>query len=160
MFRTETDITTDINAAKEDIAMLKGSINDCDTELQNIEDNIEKLKKQKDILEKSYIVVSDLKDYLVGDTGEMGVIGSLDESSVCIQEIKSDVSVQIFNRCKNALTCAETVIMKLEMDIKNAEEKYDVYYDRKINAKNKLINCQSNLESLNNELFESQNAEE
>lgn len=61
MPRTTTDIATDINTANQNMATLKGAILACDTTLQNIEDNIDELKRQKRVLEESYSIVSDLK---------------------------------------------------------------------------------------------------
>ncbi len=160
MPRTTTDIATDINTANQNMATLKGAILACDTTLQNIEDNIDELKRQKRVLEESYSIVSDLRDYLVGNTGATGIIGSLEENCVCIQEIRSDVSVQIFERCKTALSTAENVVIKIGMDIKKAEKDYDSYYSQKTSYEQQFSNCETTLDSLDSEYREAQYAEE
>lgn len=160
MLRATAEIENDISTAKGNIETYKGEISACETELQDIENNINELQRQKAVLEESHLAVSDLRDYLVGGDGGTGVIGSLNENCVCIKEIKSDVSAKIFDRCRNALNIAETVVIKLEMDIKSAEENYSICYNRQSEYRQKLSDCQSELDTLDTELTDAQIAEE
>ena len=122
MARASVDVQTDINNTQKNISDLDDQINSCNAEIQNLETRIAELENEKNIMNDSCQVITDLQNSLISD------IENLEPSSVCIQEIRSTstVSSEINSKCASALKTAEIVVLKIDMQIKNAKKEYEM----------------------------------
>ena len=79
MARASVDVQTDINNTQKNISDLDDQINSCKAEIQNLETRIAELENEKNIMNDSCQVITDLQNSLISD------IENLEPSSVCIQ---------------------------------------------------------------------------
>lgn len=153
MARASVDVQTDINNTRKNISDLDDQINSCNAEMQNLETRIAELENERNIMNNSYQVVADLQGSLISD------IKNLEPSSVCIQEIQSTVSSEINSKCTSALKTAEIVVLKIEMQIKNARKEAESYADQVASCQQQQENCRSTLNDLNTEFVQAQEEE-
>ena len=113
------------------------------------------LENEKNIMNDSCQVITDLQNSLISD------IENLEPSSVCIQEIRSTstVSSEINSKCASALKTAEIVVLKIDMQIKNAKKEYDEWSDLSSKCQQQKSNCESKLTTLNTEFTQAQEEE-
>ena len=139
MARASVDVQTDINNTQKNISDLDDQINSCNAEIQNLETRIAELENEKNIMNDSCQVITDLQNSLISD------IENLEPSSVCIQEIRSTstVSSEINSKCASALKTAEIVVLKIDMQIKNAKKEYDEWSDLSSKCQQQKSNCKS-----------------
>lgn len=155
MARASVDVQTDINNTQKNISDLDDQINSCNAEIQNLETRIAELENEKNIMNDSCQVITDLQNSLISD------IENLEPSSVCIQEIRSTstVSSEINSKCVSALKMAEIVVLKIDMQIKNAKKEYDEWSDLSSKCQQQKSNCESKLTTLNTEFTQAQEEE-
>lgn len=150
---SSVDVQTDINNTQKNILDLDNQINAFNYKIKNIEAKIIELENERNIMNDSYQVIADLQGSLISD------IKSLEPSSVCIQEIQSTVPSEINSKCTSALKTAEMVILKIEMQIKNARKEADSYIDQVTSCQQQQENCRSTLNDLNTEFTQAQEEE-
>lgn len=148
MARSSAMVTMEIAMVESNNTTYQNGINECSAKLEQLQDRIEELGGKKAILESTYSVYFDLKEYIVGH------LASLEETSVCITEIKSEATEQIGGKISVALQCLEGLIGQLETAIGNANNDYNSTYGQMQTYKTNLTNGQQRLSTLGTELEE------
>ncbi|MBS6595795.1 MAG: hypothetical protein KH326_01850 [Ruminococcus callidus] len=160
MPRSSIDITTDINTIKQNMQTYQKRMDDCTNRLKELEDKLNELRTEKEILEQTYQVIFDLRNNLVGSDGNSGYMGSLQESCICIQEIRSDITMQIYERCNSALQTAKSVHERIELKIKKNEGEYESYSYQMDQFQDRYNKYNYSLNALNTELSQVESAED
>lgn len=155
MARSSADVQTDINNTQNSISAYNDQISMCNSNMQSLDAKCQELQNEKDIIKQSMQIVDNLWHDLISD------INNLEPSSVCIQEIQSTstVSSEINSKCTSALKTAEIVVLKIDMQIKNAEKEYDEWSNLSSKCQQQKSNCESKLTTLNTEFTQAQEEE-
>ncbi len=138
-----------------EIAMVEASnksnqngINKCNATMQDLQDRINDLNAKKSVLESTYSIYFDLKEYIVRH------LASLEETSVCITEIKTEADEQISGKIDSTLKVIETLTNNLKQAIGSAQSEYNTAYLEKQTYENNLGKGQQQLGTLSTELEE------
>lgn len=153
MPRSSTVIGSDIAAVKANNTACQNEINRCNSKMQQLEDKINNLNAKKQILEETYSVYSDLKEYIVSH------LAGLEETSVCIKEIKSEATSQISDKIDVALQSLDSIILRIDTAVRRANSEYNTAYSQKTTYETKLSNGQTRLQKLGTELTEAKEYE-
>ena len=140
MPRTSVIIAAEMAIAQASNTANQEGINRCSATLQELDGKISELNDKKKVLEDTYLIYSELKDYIVAHLAE------LEETCVCIQEIKSESVSQISDKIDIALKCAYDLVTRLDTAINSATEEYNTAYEQKSTYETNLSKGQAQLE--------------
>lgn len=146
MARSSMLVSMDIAALQASNTANQNGINNCSTKLSELQERIDDLEGKKTILESTYSVYTDLKTYIEGH------LASLDETSVCITEIKTEATEQIGGKIDIALSALERLIGQIESDLLSANTEYNTTYGQLQTYKSNLATGQQRLGTLQTEL--------
>lgn len=146
MARSSMLVSMDIAALQASNTANQNGINECSTKLSELQDQIDDLDGKKTILQSTQSVYGDLKTYIEEH------LGQLEDTSVCITEIKADASEQVIGRINSALNALEDMIGRICYAITTANTEYNNTYGQLQIYKTNLANGQQRLGTLQTEL--------
>ena len=153
MARSSMSVTMDIAMVEASNTANQRGITECSAKLEQLQDKIDALGGKKTILESTYAIYTDLKSYIEGH------LASLEDTSVCITEIKSEAGEQIGSKIEAALKCLEDLIGRLDTAIGTANSDYNTTYGQLQTYQTNLNNGQQRLGTLQTELEQAKAAE-
>lgn len=146
MARPSGMVTMDIALVKASNTENQNGINSCTARLEQLQDRIDELGGKKEILESTYSIYTDLKTYIEGH------LASLEDTSVCITEIKTEATEQIGGKIDVAIKALEDLIGRIETALNNANSDYNTTYGQLQTYQTNLANGQQRLGTLQTEL--------
>lgn len=146
MARSSMLVSMDIAALQASNAANQNAVTEYSAKLQQLQDKIDELDGKKTILESTQFIYGELKTYIEGH------LASLDETSVCITEIKTEATEQIGGKIDIALSALERLIGQIKSDLLNANTEYDTTYGQLQICKSNLSTGQQRLGTLQTEL--------
>ena len=146
MARSSTLVIMEIAVVEANNTDNQNGITECSAKLEQLQDKIDELGEKKKILVDTYAVYFDLKEYIESH------LASLEETSVCITEIKAEATEQISGKINNVLKVLEALVGQIDTAINNANTDYDTTYGQLQNYQTNLNNGQQRLGTLNTEL--------
>ena len=146
MARSSMLVSMDIAALQASNAANQNAVAEYSAKLQQLQDKIDELDGKKAILEFTQFVYGELKTYIEGH------LASLDETSVCITEIKTEATEQIGGKIDIALSALERLIGQIKSDRINTNTEYETTYGQLQTYRSNLTTGQQRLETLQIEL--------
>ena len=119
MARPSGLVTMDIALVEASNTENQNGVNSCSARLEQLQDRIDELGGKKAILESTYSIYTDLKTYIEGH------LASLEDTSVCITEIKTEATEQIGGKIDVAIKALEDLIGRIETALTNANSDYN-----------------------------------
>ena len=153
MARPSGLVTMDIALVSASNTENQNGINSCTAKLSQLQDRIDELGGKKAILESTYSIYTDLKSYIEGH------LASLEDTSVCITEIKTEATEQIGSKIDVAIKALEDLIGRIKTALTNANSDYNTTYGQLQTYQTKLANGQQRLGTLQTELEQAKAAE-
>lgn len=153
MARSSVMVTMDIAMVETDNTANQRGVTDCTAKLNQLQDRIDTLGAKKAILDSTYSIYDNLNTYISTH------LDSLDETSVCIAEIKTEAKGQISEKIGGALKMLGILIGNLESAISTANTEYSTTYGQLQTYKTNLANGQQRLGTLETELEQAKAAE-
>lgn len=153
MARSSVMVGAEIAAIEANNKANQNGINKCNNALQELQDKIDDLNAKKGVLDSTYSIYFDLKEYIVGH------LASLEETSVCITEIKAESTEQIGGKIDVALKALEDLIGRIESALSTANTEYNTTYSQMQTYQANLENGKQRLGTLNTELEQAKAAE-
>lgn len=153
MVRSSAVVGAEIAMIETSNKVNQNGINKCNTALCELQDKIDDLNAKKRVLDSTYSIYFDLKEYIVGH------LESLEETSVCITEIKTESTEQIGGKIDVALKALEDLIGRIESALSTANTEYNTTYSQMQTYQTNLENGKQRLGTLNTELEQAKAAE-
>lgn len=148
MARSSAMIGAEIASVHANNVINQNNINKCTATMQDLQNKINDLYAKKSVLESTYSIYFDLKEYIVGH------LASLEETSVCISEIKSEACEQIGGKIDSTLKVIETMTGNIQQAIGSAQSEYNTVYSERQTYESNLSKGQQRLGTLSTELKE------
>ena len=146
MARPSGLVTMDIALVEASNTENQKGVNSCSARLEQLQDRIDDLGGKKTILESTYSVYSELKTYIEGH------LASLEDTSVCITEIKTEATEQIGGKIDTALKALKDLIGRIESALSSANSEYNTTYGQLQTYQANLSKGQQRLGTLETEL--------